>query len=113
MKKQKAEVVEVSTPVLFTLNDKARAMAELEIGGPTLQTPGKGLGKGWRLAGYTQPNTRVAALAAILATCGDKFTAPDAEAALASAKKEGLNLGTGSPRSYVVAFIKNGYLTQA
>jgi hypothetical protein len=111
MAKQKE--VAVSAPVLFTLNDKARAMAELEIGGPTLQTPEKGLGKAWRQAGFTRPNTRVAALAAILATCGDEFTAPAAESALAAAKKEGLNLGTGSPRSYVVAFIKNGYLTQA
>jgi hypothetical protein len=110
MAKQKASTPEV---VLFTLNDKAMALASAEIGTPTLQTPDKGLGKAWRAAGFTRPNTRVAALATVLQECGEEFSAAEAEAALRAAKADGLNLGTGSPRSYVVAFIKNGYFEQA
>jgi len=110
MAKQKASTPEV---VRFTLNEKAMTLASQEIGAATLQTPDKGLGKAWRTAGFTRPNTRVAALATVLATCGEEFSAADAEAALRAAKADGLNLGTGSPRSYVVAFIKNGYFEQA
>lgn len=102
MSKQKA------TPV-YSLNDKALALATAEIAGNTLQTPEKGLGRAWRQAGYTASNTRVGALATVLAACGESFTAEQAQAALTAAKKDGLNLGTGTPRSYVAAFIKNGY----
>jgi hypothetical protein len=98
---------------LYALNEKAQAMAELVVGTPTLQTPAKGLGKAWRAAGHTAPNTRVAALAAILAGTDGQFTAEKAQAVLTAEKAQGLNLGTGTPRSYVAAFIKNGYFTPA
>lgn len=107
-----AAPAQVAAPV-YALNDKAAAMAALVIGTPTLQTPAKGLGKTWRAAGHTAANTRVGALAAILAGTDGTFTADAAQAVLAAEKLAGLNLGTGSPRSYVAAFIKNGYFTAA
>jgi hypothetical protein len=111
MKKQ-AVIAEATTATpVYTLNEKAAAMAALVVGMPTLQTPAKGLGRAWRTAGYQAPNTRVAALAAILAECNDVFTAETAQAVLTEAKANGLNLGTGTPRSYVAAFVKNGYFT--
>jgi hypothetical protein len=114
---QKEIVMSKSTTVaapaapLFTLNDKASALAAVDAASATLQTPEKGLGREWRKAQYTAPNTRVGALRVLadVVPC----TAEAAQAALAKAKAEGLNLGTGTPRSYVVAFVKNGYLTKA
>jgi hypothetical protein len=108
--KKKADITAPATDApVYTLNEKAQAMAELVIGTPTLQTPAKGLGRAWRAAGHTAPNTRVAALAAILASTDGQFTAEKAQAVLTAEKAAGLNLGTGTPRSYVAAFIKNGY----
>lgn len=108
----KAETVAVvvSGPEVYTLNDKALALSAIVAPMATLQTPDKALGRAWRSAAYTQPNTRVAALATILAVA--PCTAEQAQAALAAGKLAGLNLGTGTPRSYVKAFIKNGYMTK-
>lgn len=112
MSKQKAKTDSVAT---YTLNEKALELASsVEAPGFTLQTPDKGLGKAWRAAGHKAPNTRVYALATILANCGETFTQEQAEAALKAARDaKVLNLGTGSPRSYAVAFVKNGYFAQA
>ena len=76
----------------------------------TLQAPQKGLGMAWRVPGYKATNTRALALATILAACGEEFTADQAQRALDAAKKAGtLNLGSGTPNSYVKAFLGNGY----
>lgn len=100
---------EVSTVPAYVLGEKAAALVAAEQVKATLQAPTKGLGREWRAPGYTAANTRVGALAAVLAYAGERFTAEQAQQALIKAKTEGLNLGTGSPRSYVVAFVKNGY----
>jgi hypothetical protein len=110
MKKQTVVSTPATDAPVYTLNEKAMGMAELVIGTNTLQTPaGQKLGREWRKAGHTAPNTRVAALAMVLAECGTEFTAEQAQAALTAGKASGLNLGTGTPRSYVAAFVKNGY----
>lgn len=99
--------------VAYTLNAKAAALAAAgAAAGNTLQRPAVGLGMAWRSAGHKAPNTRALALGALVTACGTKFTAAEAIAALGEAKKAGLNLGAGSPLSYVKAFIANGYFTE-
>ena len=111
---QVAPEAPVAQPVMYTLNEKAVALAALGLqAGPTLQAPpGEKLGAAWRAPKYTASNTRAGALAAILAATQDgAISALGAQNALQDAKKDGLNLGTGTPRSYVKAFIANGYLS--
>jgi 2-hydroxychromene-2-carboxylate isomerase len=105
-KTQAAPVVE-----LLTLNAKAAELAKLgDQAGLTLQAPAKGLGLAWRNAQHKAPNTRARALAAIQAAHPEGCTMELAIAALQAAKQNGLNLGSGTPRSYVKAFMANGYL---
>lgn len=95
----------------YVLNDKALALAEQGANaGPTLQRSAPGFGVAWRANGKTAPNTRAQALAAIGAL--GSFTAEQAKFALAEMHKAGV-LGSGTPRSYVAAFIKNGYFVAA
>jgi hypothetical protein len=93
----------------YTLSANASALAAQ--GGDaanTLQRSAPGFGAAWRAHGAQRPNTRAQALAAIGALKAP-FTAQDARSALVSLHKKGI-LGSGTPRSYVVAFVKNGYL---
>lgn len=101
-----------TTNVVYTLNQAATALATAVTPGNTLQAPQKGLGLAWRAAGYKAPNTRAAALAAVMAAHNGPFTLDQAQATLQAAKTAGLNLGSGTPRSYAVAFVKNGYFVQ-
>lgn len=110
-----APAVAVAAPAaapatLYALNAKAAALAAAGgNAGKTLQAPSKGLGLGWRAAGYTAPNTRAMALA-VVAALGETFTVAQAQAALQAAKAAGtLNLGSGTPGSYCKAFVANGY----
>ena len=113
-KVEAVEVVEVTVVVeLLMLNEKAQALAasaEARQVGTTLQAPTKGLGLAWRAAGYMAPNTRAYALAAIKAAYPTGCTVAQAVGALQAAKTAGLNLGSGTPNSYVKAFVANGYL---
>ena len=113
-KKQDQAVIEVTVAVeLLMLNAKAEELAKLgaEDKAPnTLQAPSKGLGLAWRAAGHKAPNTRCYALAAIQAAHPNGCTMEQAVSALSAAAKAGLNLGSGTPRSYVKAFVANGYL---
>jgi len=98
---------------LLMLNAKATELAKLgadDKAPSTLQAPSKGLGLAWRAAGHKAPNTRCYALAAIQAAYPNGCTVEQAVSALSAAAKAGLNLGSGTPRSYVKAFVANGYL---
>ena len=90
----------------YTLSAAALALAAQGTGaGNTLQRTQVGLGKAWRTTATAAPNTRAVVLAAIAAaTNGKPFTAAQAQAAIPRTA-----CGSGSPRSYVVAFVKNGY----
>lgn len=108
--------VEVAAPTTgaptYSLNEKAQLLADQGANaGPTLQRSAPGFGVAWRANGKTAPNTRAQALAAI-AALAPGFTAEEAQKALAEMHKAGV-LGSGTPRSYVAAFIKNGYFVAA
>ena len=86
----------------YTISAKAQIVADRV----TLQRPAPGMGKAWRTAGYKAPSLRHQAIAAIAtATNGQPFTAEQAMAAL-----KGVALGSGTPNSFVKAFIACGYL---
>ena len=113
--KTKGTKTEVETTVAapasalrYGMNEKAQALAAQGAdAGLTLQRSAPGFGVAWRANGKTAPNTRAQALAAIGAIDAP-FTAEEAQKALAEMHKAGI-LGSGTPRSYVAAFIKNGY----
>lgn len=93
-----------TTATTYTISEKAQIVADRV----TLQRPAPGMGKAWRAAGYKAPSLRHQAIAAIAtATKGKPFTAEQAMAALA-----GVALGSGTPNSFVKAFIACGYLAQ-
>jgi hypothetical protein len=99
------------TTVTYALNEAATKLAALGLEAAATLQAGEHRGPAWRAANYRAPNTRAGALAAIASAAnGQPITAEAAQAALAAAKLAGLNLGTGTPRSYVKAFVKNGYL---
>ena len=103
---------ETSGAPTYSLNEKAQLLAAQGANaGPTLQRSAPGFGGAWRANGKTAPNTRAQALAAI-AALEPGFTAEAAQKALAEMHKAGI-LGSGTPRSYVAAFIKNGYFVLA
>ena len=86
----------------YTISAKAQTIAN----NVTLQRPAPGMGKAWRAAGYKAPSLRHQAITAIAtATNGKPFTAEQAMAAL-----KGVALGSGTPNSFVKAFIACGYL---
>src|SRR3546814_9366121 len=86
----------------YTVSEKAQAIVDRA----TLQAPSKGLGKGWRQPGYKAPNLRHGAIQAIVqASNNGTITAAAALAALGS-----VPLGSGTPRSFLVAFAACGYL---
>lgn len=95
---------------LYTLSGPAATLAAHgNQATPTLQAPGRahGLGTLWRTAGHKAPNTRAIALATIQAAAGGKpFNVSQALVALGTIKAQ---LGSGTPNSYVKAFIANGY----
>lgn len=96
---------------VYTLAAPALAIAAQPVGATTTQgaLPAHN-GVTWRItSAKLAPNTRVGALQVLAAAV--PCTAPAAIAALATAKAQGLSLGTGTPASYVKAFVKNGYLT--
>lgn len=68
------------------------------------------VGAHWRSHGHKAPNTRHVALSA-LAELGSAFTLEDAAKALKPLKDQAL-LGSGTPASYLKAFIKSGYLVE-
>lgn len=70
----------------------------------------KAVGHWAKVNGATRPNTRAAALSAIEAAAPCTLAA--ARSALADLHKAG-TLGSGTPASYVAAFVKNGYLVEA
>ena len=92
----------------YALGDKAAREMQ------TLSTAkGKtGLGRGWRAAATGGRNTRAIALDAIEEAMGeeDSLTEDAVLAALTTVKDQ---LGSGSPRSYLRAFVASGYLTEA
>lgn len=91
-----------TTTTTYTISAKAQVVADRV----TLQRPAPGLGKAWRAAGYKAPSLRHQAIAAIAtAANGQPFTAEQAMAAL-----KGVALGSGTPNSFVKAFIACGYL---
>ena len=93
----------------YTLNATALALAaQGATAANTLQRSAPGMGKAWRATGTAKPNTRAQALAAIAAAHTGPFTVAQAQAALAGLHKAGV-LGSGTPRSYCVAFVANGY----
>lgn len=91
-----------TTTATYTISAKAQTIAN----NVTLQRPAPGMGKAWRTAGYKAPSLRHQAITAIAnATNGKPFTAEQAMAAL-----KGVALGSGTPNSFVKAFIACGYL---
>ena len=107
MAKTKTSPETTSVPT-YELDEKAVKIAEtVDSPRATLQRSAVGFGRAWRQHGVAKPNTRALALSAIwqVAPC----TAEEAAAALRPLAEQGI-LGSGTPRSYVVAFIKNGYL---
>ena len=109
----RAKKQDQAVPAVELLNLNAKATELAKLGGEaahTLQAPSKGLGLAWRNANHTAPNTRASALAAIQAAHPEGCTMGQAVAALQAAKLAGLNLGSGTPRSYVKAFVADGYL---
>ena len=113
MARAKKQDQAVTVPAVELLNLNAKAVELAKLGGEaahTLQAPSKGLGLAWRAAGHKAPNTRASALAAIQAAYPNGCTIEEAVSALQAAKLGGLNLGSGTPRSYVKAFVANGYL---
>jgi len=94
----KSKVVSAPAAPLFTITEAGMASLARE-GMATLQRSEAGLGKTWRLTGIHAPSLRAAALAAIVAKCGEEFTAEEARAAL-----EGVHLGSKTPASRIAAF---------
>lgn len=91
-----------TTNATYTVSEKAQIVADRV----TLQRPAPGMGKAWRAAGYKAPSLRHQAIAAIAtATKGKPFTTEQAMAAL-----KDVALGSGTPNSFVKAFIACGYL---
>lgn len=90
-----------------TYNLSAQAALVAAGAGNTLQNAKSGLGKAWRTTAQAKPNTRTSALQAIAAIPAP-FTLAQAQSALATLHSAG-TLGSGTPRSYCVAFVKNGY----
>lgn len=68
------------------------------------------VGAQWRANGHKAPNTRHVALSALM-ELGSAFTLDDAAKALKPLKDQAL-LGSGTPASYLKAFIKSGYLVE-
>lgn len=66
------------------------------------------VGVQWRANGHKAPNTRHIVIN-LLSTLGATFTHADALAALAPLKADA-TLGSGTPASYIRAFVKCGYL---
>lgn len=66
------------------------------------------VGAQWRANGHKAPNTRYIVIN-LLATLGSTFTHTTALAALAPLKANA-TLGSGTPASYIRAFVKCGYL---
>lgn len=114
MAKQPKQVAAATTPattpvVVYTLNPQAAALAaQGAAAANTLQRTTTGLGKAWRTAAKRAPNTRAQALAAI-AAAPQPVTLNAAKAALQPLHVAGV-LGSGTPGSYVAAFIKCGYM---
>lgn len=69
------------------------------------------VGAHWRNNGHKATNTR-AVVITTLAALGTTFTHAQAVAALAPLKAAAI-LGSGTPASYLRAFVKSGYLTQS
>lgn len=106
------------TVQLYTLNPHAQVLAQqgaTNQAATTLQRSAPGHGMAWRATGKRAPNTRAHALATVAAGANGKpFSALQAQGWLQAAVKAGtLHLGSGTPASYVKAFIKNTYFTPA
>lgn len=81
----------------------------------TRQRPGAAqpVGNAWHATAVGKPNTRALVLQAVHALYGtNSFTYAQWAAALAPLAQAG-TLGSGTPRSYLVAFVKQGYLAAA
>lgn len=94
--------------VMYSITAKAMVIT------PRL-TPQRGctvsVGAQWRNNGHKATNTR-AIVMETLYELGDTFTHDAALTALAPLKKAAI-LGSGTPASYLRAFVKSGYLAQA
>ena len=98
---------------VYTLGDKAMVVLATERltrqRDAQVVTP-KAVGHWAKVNGATRPNTRAAALAAMEAVAPATLAAM--RSALGDLHKAG-TLGSGTPASYVAAFVKNGYLVEA
>lgn len=89
--------------VLYRLTEKTGLIRS----GDTLQTPKKGLGAEWRKAGHKAPSVRHNAIAALAAVANSHGIIAESDALQAL---KSVSLGTGTPRSFIRAFVANGYL---
>lgn len=105
-----AAIAAATAAPVYTLSAPAEALAaQGDAASNTLQRSAPGFGVAWRQNAKSAPNTRAQALAAIaeVAPC----PLAQAQAALVPLQAAGI-LGSGTPRSYVAAFVKNGYLAE-
>lgn len=106
----KAAAAAPATQAAPVLQVTAKAHAVIaKAGQNTKQRGTQRLGKAWHTGAVAKPNTRAAALAAIAAALPQGGTLAQCQAALAPLHAQGV-LGSGTPRSYCVAFVAAGYL---
>ena len=100
---EQAQAEERGAATLLAVTEKGAAVAAKT--GNTLQRPDPDAkyGRDWRVPGTTRPNTRAAALDEL--KLQGSFTFEEGMAVL-----KGLPLGSGTPRSYLKAFIASGYV---
>lgn len=97
-----------SPSTVYTISGKAAASIRNM---PTLQRGCTvAVGAQWRANDYKAPNTRHIVIG-VLANLGEEFTYAQAAAALAPLKADA-TLGSGTPASYIRAFVKCGYLEE-
>lgn len=87
---------------MYAIAPKAAAIAARN----TLQAPTKGLGAAWRQANYRAPSLRNGAITALVQAANNGVVTQQA----ALAALQSVPLGSGTPRSFLVAFVKAGYL---
>lgn len=103
-----AAPVQAPSAVVYTITAKAKVIAPHLTLQRGCTVP---VGAQWRSNGHKATNTR-AIVIEVLAGLGTTFTHAQAVAALAPLKAQAL-LGSGTPASYLRAFVKSGYLAQA
>lgn len=97
-----AATTKAANETTFVLTDKAQMVAARE----TLQR-GAITGSDWRKGALKAPSLRNGAIATLAAAAGKDGTIVESAALAALA---GINLGTGTPRSFLKAFVASGYV---